>query len=148
MVLTGTDREFTAELVARDATTDLAVIKIPINESLPLIAIGTSSDLMEGEPVIALGNAFGYEHTVTRGIISALGRDVQVSDTQTYDDLIQTDASINLYDGCKCRVDFARPCSKAFSRWRGWRPPRLEPLLRHQIEETHQRTLVLIADLL
>jgi serine protease Do len=50
---------------------------------------------MEGEPVIALGNAFGYEHTVTRGIISALGRDVQVSDTQTYDDLIQTDASIN-----------------------------------------------------
>ena len=50
---------------------------------------------MEGESVIALGNAFGYEHTVTRGIISALGRDVQVSDTQTYDDLIQTDASIN-----------------------------------------------------
>lgn len=88
-------REFTAELVARDATTDLAVIKIPINESLPLIKIGTSSDLMEGEPVIALGNAFGYEHTVTRGIISALNRDVQVSDTQTYDDLIQTDASIN-----------------------------------------------------
>jgi serine protease Do len=45
--------------------------------------------------VIALGNAFGYEQTVTRGIISALGRDVQVSDTQSYDDLIQTDASIN-----------------------------------------------------
>jgi serine protease Do len=50
---------------------------------------------MEGESVIALGNAFGYEQTVTRGIISALGRDVQVSDTQAYDDLIQTDASIN-----------------------------------------------------
>ena len=50
---------------------------------------------MVGESVIALGNAFGYEHTVTRGIISALGRDVQVSDTQSYDDLIQTDASIN-----------------------------------------------------
>jgi serine protease Do len=50
---------------------------------------------MEGEPVIALGNAFGYEQTVTRGIISALGRDVQVSDVQSYDDLIQTDASIN-----------------------------------------------------
>jgi serine protease Do len=88
-------REFTAELVARDATTDIAVIKIPVTEPLPLITIGTSSDLMEGEPVIALGNAFGYEHTVTRGIISALGRDVQVSDTQTYNDLIQTDASIN-----------------------------------------------------
>ena len=88
-------REFTAELVARDPVSDLAVIKIPVTEPLPLIKIGTSSDLMEGEPVIALGNAFGYEHTVTRGIISALGRDVQVSDTQTYDDLIQTDASIN-----------------------------------------------------
>lgn len=88
-------REYTAELVARDAESDLALIKIPVTEPLPLIHIGTSSDLMEGEPVIALGNAFGYEHTVTRGIISALGRDVQVSDTQTYDDLIQTDASIN-----------------------------------------------------
>lgn len=88
-------REYTAELVARDAQSDIALIKIPVTEPLPLIRIGTSTDLMEGEPVIALGNAFGYEHTVTRGIISALGRDVQVSDTQTYDDLIQTDASIN-----------------------------------------------------
>jgi serine protease Do len=88
-------REFTAELVSRDAESDLALIKIPVTEPLPLMKIGTSADLMEGEPVIALGNAFGYEHTVTRGIISALGRDVQVSDTQTYDDLIQTDASIN-----------------------------------------------------
>jgi serine protease Do len=88
-------REFTAELVARDPITDLAIIKIPSKEPLPLIKIGTSADLMEGEPVLALGNAFGYEHTVTRGIISALNRDVQVSDTQAYDDLIQTDASIN-----------------------------------------------------
>jgi S1-C subfamily serine protease len=88
-------REYTAELVARDAESDLAVIKIPVTEPLPRMPIGISADLMEGEPVIALGNAFGYEHTVTRGIISALGRDVQVSDTQTYDDLIQTDASIN-----------------------------------------------------
>ena len=84
-----------AELVAYDAAADLAVIKIPATKPLPVIRIGTSADLMEGESVIALGNAFGYEQTVTRGIISALGRDVQVSDTQSYDDLIQTDASIN-----------------------------------------------------
>lgn len=84
-----------AELVAYDAPADLAIIKIPTNKPLPTIRIGTSSDLMEGESVIALGNAFGYEQTVTRGVISALGRDVQVSDTQSYDDLIQTDASIN-----------------------------------------------------
>jgi serine protease Do len=84
-----------ADLVAFDAAADLAIIKIPTNKPLATIRIGTSSDLMEGESVIALGNAFGYEQTVTRGVISALGRDVQVSDTQSYDDLIQTDASIN-----------------------------------------------------
>jgi serine protease Do len=60
-----------------------------------VIDVGTSSDLMAGEPVIAVGNAFGYEHTVTRGIISALHRTVQVSDEQKYHELIQTDAPIN-----------------------------------------------------
>jgi serine protease Do len=89
------NRMYTAELIAYDAAADLAVIKIPAHKPLPVIRFGTSSDLMEGESVIALGNAFGYEQTVTRGIISALGRDVQVSDVQAYDDLIQTDASIN-----------------------------------------------------
>lgn len=84
-----------ARIVAHDKRTDLAVIKISVGRPLPTIAVGKSSDLMPGEPVIALGNAYGYEHTVTRGIVSALGRDVQVSDTQAYDDLIQTDASIN-----------------------------------------------------
>lgn len=88
-------RGYTAELVASDKQADLAVIKVPAPKPLPVIHIGTSSDLMDGESVIALGNAYGYEQTVTRGIISALGRDVQVSDTQAYEDLIQTDASIN-----------------------------------------------------
>ncbi len=85
----------TAKLVARDVETDLAIIKIEPQGPLPEIPIGTSSDLMPGETVIAVGNAYGYEHTVTRGIISALHRAVQVSDAQFYDDLIQTDASIN-----------------------------------------------------
>lgn len=84
-----------AKLVARDQETDLAIIKINVAEKLPVITIGTSSDLMPGESVIAVGNAYGYENTVTRGIISALHRAVQVSDAQFYDDLIQTDASIN-----------------------------------------------------
>ncbi len=87
--------EYTARLVARDPRTDLAVIKIDIGKPLPVISIGLSSDLMVGEPVVALGNAYGYEHTATRGIISALHRSVQVSDDQKYNDLIQTDASIN-----------------------------------------------------
>ena len=88
-------RAYTATLVAHDAPADLAIIKIPATKPLKTIRIGTSGDLMEGESVVALGNAYGYEQTVTCGIISALNRDVQVSDTQSYDDLIQTDASIN-----------------------------------------------------
>jgi len=83
-----------ASLVSHDPHTDLAVIKVSNDAPLPVIAIGTSSDLMIGETVLALGNAYGYEHTVTRGIISALHRDVEVTRTQRYDDLIQTDASI------------------------------------------------------
>jgi serine protease Do len=83
------------ELIERDSETDLAVIKIPRDDKLQVIRLGTSSDLMVGEPVVAVGNAFGYNHTATRGIVSALHRDVPVSETQHYFDLIQTDASIN-----------------------------------------------------
>ncbi len=87
--------KYTATLISRDSETDLALIKIEAADRLPVINIGTSNDLMPGEPVVAVGNAYGYEHTVTRGIISALHRPVQVTDAQFYDDLIQTDASIN-----------------------------------------------------
>lgn len=86
---------YVGRLIAHDPVTDLAVIKIDTPNALPVIDFGVSSDLMPGEPVIAVGNAFGYEHTVTRGIISALHREVQVSVQQKYRDLIQTDASIN-----------------------------------------------------
>ncbi len=88
-------KRYVAKLVARDPETDLAIIKIDAATELPVIPVGTSSDLMAGETVIAVGNAYGYEHTVTEGIISALHRPVQVSDAQFYDDLIQTSASIN-----------------------------------------------------
>lgn len=90
-------RKLPANMLARHPETDLAIIKLELSEGvkMPVVSIGTSSDLMPGEWVIAVGNAFGYEQTVTRGIISALHRAVQVSDAQYYDDLIQTDASIN-----------------------------------------------------
>lgn len=83
------------QLIARDPDTDLALVKIPAKSSLPVIRCGTSSDLMRGERVIAIGNPFGYHHTVTEGIVSALHRDIPVNGTQNYPDLIQTDASIN-----------------------------------------------------
>ncbi|MEM8943967.1 MAG: trypsin-like peptidase domain-containing protein [Planctomycetota bacterium] len=86
---------YVASIIARDKQTDLAIIRIRTPSKLQTIDIGTSQDLMTGETVIAVGNAFGYEHTVTTGIISALHRNVQVNDTQQYLDLIQTDASIN-----------------------------------------------------
>ncbi len=89
------ERTLVATLQSHDTKTDLAIIKINAGRKLPVINIGTSADLMPGEPVVAVGNAYGYTHTVTCGIISALHRIVQVSDAQRYDDLIQTDASIN-----------------------------------------------------
>jgi len=89
------ERTLVARLVSHDPKTDLAIIKLDGKEPLTAIHFGTSCDLMKGEQVIAIGNAYGYEHTVTRGIISALHRNVQVSDEQKYNDLIQSDASIN-----------------------------------------------------
>jgi serine protease Do len=86
---------YIAQLLSRDPVADLAIIKIDAPSKLAVITIGTSSDLMVGESVIAVGNAYGYENTVTRGIVSALHRSVQVNDSQGYYDLIQVDAAIN-----------------------------------------------------
>ena len=94
-VSTSEGKTYIARLIAHDPPTDLAVIKIDADPPLPIITIGTSTDLMTGEEVIAIGNAYGYEHTVTRGIISAQHRTVEVGEGQQYSDLIQTDASIN-----------------------------------------------------
>ncbi len=94
-VTTSDEKKYVAAVVARDTETDLAVIKISPAEKLQVIPMGTSSDLMPGEPVVAIGNAFGYEDTVTTGIVSALHRAVQINDAQFYDDLIQTSAPIN-----------------------------------------------------
>ena len=84
-----------AELIASRPRSDLALVKVKTDQTLPTIPRGTSSDLMVGESVIAIGNAYGYVHTCTQGIISALHRDVPVNDTQDYEDLIQISAGIN-----------------------------------------------------
>lgn len=81
--------------VSYDRKHDLAIIKIGATEPLTVMTMGTSSDLMLAETVYAVGNAFGYEHSVTAGIVSQLHRDVEVDETQSYENLIQTDASIN-----------------------------------------------------
>ncbi len=84
-----------ARLVQSDKEMDLAVLKVDSGRDLPAISIGTSADLMLGETVITIGNAFGYEKTVSQGIVSALKRNVTLSDEQVYRNLIQTDACIN-----------------------------------------------------
>jgi serine protease Do len=84
-----------ARVIQSDKEMDLAVLKVDAGRELPAISIGTSTDLMLGETVITIGNAFGYENTISQGIVSALKRNVTLSDDQVYRNLIQTDACIN-----------------------------------------------------
>lgn len=84
-------RELTAKVVGRDPKTDLALLKVEAT-GLPVIGLGDSAALQVGEPVMAIGNPFGLEQTVTTGIVSATGR---VIGAGPYDDFIQTDTSIN-----------------------------------------------------
>ena len=86
------ERKFDAEIVGRDQTTDLALIKIKSGSNMPAVKLGDSSQLKVGQWVVAIGNPFGLENTVTAGIVSAKGR---VIGSGPYDDFIQTDASIN-----------------------------------------------------
>lgn len=84
-----------ASVVSYDRREDLAIIRVEVERDLDVMPTGSSDDLMLAETVFAVGNAFGYEHTVTSGIISALHRNVEVDEHQSYRNLIQTDASIN-----------------------------------------------------
>ncbi|MBT6147520.1 MAG: Do family serine endopeptidase, partial [Gemmatimonadetes bacterium] len=85
-------RSFEAKVVGRDPLTDLAVLKIDVDVDLPYLTLDDSDDLDVGEWVLAIGNPFGQLHTVTTGIVSAVGRSAQLS---VIEDYIQTDAAIN-----------------------------------------------------
>ncbi len=85
------DREFDAKVIGTDAQTDLALIKIDAG-NLPELPLGDSDKVRVGEDVIAVGNPFGLGGSVTRGIVSAMARDI---DAGPYVDFIQTDAAIN-----------------------------------------------------
>jgi serine protease Do len=92
LVKLSTGKEYEAKIIGKDAKTDLALIKIKSSESLPVAEIGDSEKLRVGDWVLAIGNPFGLEQTVTAGIVSAKGR---VIGAGPYDNFIQTDASIN-----------------------------------------------------
>jgi serine protease Do len=86
------DQEYEAKVVGRDAKTDIAIIKINAKAALTAASLGDSDHLDVGEWVVAIGNPFGLDNTVTSGIVSAKGRHIGQG---PYDNFIQTDASIN-----------------------------------------------------
>ena len=85
-------KKYTAKIVGTDPVTDLALLKIDPEGTLPAVEIGDSSTLAIGDWVFAIGNPFGLGHTVTAGIVSAKGRALGIG---RYDNFIQTDAAIN-----------------------------------------------------
>jgi len=94
-VMLGDGREFPITVISADQSKDLAVLTIETQDKLPFIHPGKSNDLMIGETVIAIGNPYGYSNTVTSGVVSAVGRDIEVSEEFWLRGLIQTDAPIN-----------------------------------------------------
>lgn len=87
-------RKVNAELRGSDRSTDIAVLKIYEN-SLKALSFANSDQLQVGQIAIAIGNPLGLQHTVTAGVVSALGRTLRASDGRLIDDVIQTDASLN-----------------------------------------------------
>src|SRR5918995_1681568 len=85
-----------AELVGKDTSTDVAVLQVdPDDTELHPLTLGSSSELQVGDPVVAIGNPFGLERTVTTGIVSALQRQIKAPNGFTISDVVQTDAAIN-----------------------------------------------------
>ena len=108
-VIAGSDRIFVtmrgeengleAEVVWADSSLDLAVLKIDEPDNLTAVQLGNSDNIHQGDWAIAIGNPYGFEHTVTVGVVSALGRPIEVpterGQIRHYSNLIQTDAAIN-----------------------------------------------------
>ncbi|OPY57727.1 MAG: putative serine protease HhoB precursor [Pelotomaculum sp. PtaU1.Bin035] len=92
--VSGIDKAIEAKVIGSDVDLDLALLKINTQSALHFLKLGNSDQIKVGNWVIAIGNPYGLDHTVTTGVISAKGRPISVGDRQ-YENLLQTDASIN-----------------------------------------------------
>ena len=95
-VVLGDQSHYAAKFVGADQRNDVALLKIePKEKHLVALSLGDSSSLQVGQKVLAIGNPFGFQSTLTTGVVSALGRTVQTSQSTFIDEAIQTDAAIN-----------------------------------------------------
>ena len=95
-VILGDQTHYPAKFIGADKRNDVALVKIePKGKQLMALTLGDSSALQVGQKVLAIGNPFGFQSTLTTGVVSALGRTVQTSETTFIDEAIQTDAAIN-----------------------------------------------------
>lgn len=88
------NNEIEAELIGKDPDTDIAILKI-YTQGYSVAKLGDASELQIGQFVIAIGNPYGYQHTVTTGVVSALGRSLQTQSGRFVDNVIQSDAALN-----------------------------------------------------
>ena len=94
-VLTTSGLSLAADVLGTDPHTDIALLRVANSQPLPVLELGSARGIRVGQLVVAIGNPFGYECTVTAGVVSALGRSLRATTGRLIEDVIQTDAALN-----------------------------------------------------